>query len=296
MGIVGLNGVCIEEDKAVVSVFDHGLLYGLGLFETFRTYNGVPFLLSRHLERLAEGCLQLGIRYQPEEGQVKLHVRELLEANGLADGYVRFSVSAGSQPLGLPVSAYTEPNIIVYIKPLPLNSLPVSKPLQLLKTRRNTPEGLVRLKSFHYMNNVLGRREMSAYSWAGGAEGLFMNGEGFVAEGIVSNLFFAANGSLFTPSLDTGILPGITRGHVLSLAKKAGMSVREGKYHLEELLNADEIFMTNSIQEIVPVHSIYDEHGAQVWTSRASALTDQIYHAYKCSITDYVQQQEEEAP
>jgi len=271
--IIGLNGKCIQEEQAVVSVYDHGFLYGIGLFETFRTYDGVPFLLDEHIERLVGACKELGIQYDPNERQLRNHINELLARNGLKDGYVRLSVSAGVQPLGLPSGDYTTPNVIVYVKALPKLS-PSSdqgKALQLLKLRRNTPEGSVRMKSLHYMNNVLAKRELSGYIWAEGAEGLQLDQHNHLAEGIVSNLFFVMDGRICTPSLATGILPGITRAHVMELAKQEGLLVEEGLYTVEQLTSAQEIWMTNSIQEITPIHIVFDTEGNTIWQSSSQS-------------------------
>lgn len=279
---IGRNGKVVAKEQAVVSVFDHGFLYGIGLFETMRTYGGVPFRLGQHLDRLANGCRRLGIRYTPDEGEVRRLIRDLLAANGLADGYVRFSVSAGEGPLGLPDGAYTAPETIVYCKPLP--ATPARKPLQLLKLRRNTPEGTVREKSFHYMNNVLARRELAHYPWAAGAEGLFLNDDGWVAEGVVSNVFFVTGGVLHTPDLATGILPGITRAEVMRLAAEAGITVREGLYAPEELWRAEELFVTNSVQEVVPVDTVYDPAGTICWSGGPGPVTMQLQAAYRREI------------
>ncbi len=297
--IVGVNGRCVPEDQAVVSVFDHGFLYGIGLFETFRTYQGVPMLLERHMDRLAAGCEQLEIRCRPDPPSVKRHIRELLAANGLADGYIRYSVSAGMQPLGLPSGEYAEPTVIVYAKALPAAAASYAdapgKPLQLLRLRRNTPESDVRMKSFHYMNNVLAKRELASYAWAAQAEGLFLDHNSNVAEGIVSNLFFARGGTLCTPSLGTGILPGITRGHVLELADRLGIPAEEGHFTLEDLCQADEIFLTNSIQELVPVTVVTGLHGESLWASGGGReLGTAVHDAYMESVRQEIERYSEE--
>ncbi|MDF2936553.1 MAG: 4-amino-4-deoxychorismate lyase [Paenibacillaceae bacterium] len=264
--IIAMNGALCASDKAVISVYDHGFLYGMGVFETFRTYNGHPFLLAAHLERLAAAARELGIPYETDEARLAALVQELLQANGLEDAYFRLSVSAGEEPLGLPGDTYSRPAEILYVKPLPPERdaavWAAGRPLQLLETRRNTPEGERRLKSFHYMNSIFGKRELSRYSWAQGAEGLFLDDCGFVSEGTVSNLFFIQGDTLYTPAAETCILEGITREWVLRHASEAGMEVEdEGFYTWEMLLEADEIFLTNSIQEIMPVTSLYDPEG-----------------------------------
>lgn len=262
--IISVNGILTNDKEAVVSVYDHGFLYGLGLFETFRTYKKEPFLLPEHLRRLTEGCRELGIGYEPDLAHIRLLIDELLKANNLEDAYIRYSVSAGVDILGLPSGVYQNPTEIIYIKPLPPRDEQIytqGKALQLLKLPRNTPEGLYRFKSFHYMNNILAKRELQQYDWAAGAEGLMLTEEGYVAEGIVSNIFFIKDRACYTPSLDTGILPGITRAYVLQLAQQQQIPTQGGLYRWEDLLEADEVFIVNSIQEIVPITTLFTPSG-----------------------------------
>ncbi|WP_282938161.1 aminodeoxychorismate lyase [Paenibacillus sp. RC67] len=269
-----VNGSIIAEEKAVVSVYDHGFLYGIGLFETFRTYGGQPFLLKEHQKRMAYGCEQLGMDYRAKDGEWEAIVASLLEANGLTDAYFRFTVTAGEDILGLPAGDYSQPQLIVYVKGLSARDEELyskGKPLQLLSIPRNTPEGDVRFKSLHYMNNILAKRELKQYPWAMRAEGLQTDGKGYLAEGIVSNLFFVKNHRLHTPSLETGILPGITRAFVMKLAKQHGIVLEEGLYRWEDLQKADEVFITNSIQEIVPITTLYDLSGSVCGVSGGAA-------------------------
>nr|WP_319633415.1 aminodeoxychorismate lyase [Paenibacillus psychroresistens] len=261
-----MNGSLCEEKEAVVSAYDHGFLYGMGLFETFRTYQGKAFLLKEHLERLALGCKELAIQLKIGLAYWEQQIEQLLAVNHLQDGYFRLSVSAGTDLLGLPTNEYLTPTVILYVKALPVmdDQLYVKgKPLQQLRLRRNSPEGEWRLKSFHYMNNIMAKRELMEYPWAAGAEGLFLNQAGVVAEGIVSNVFFIKEGKCYTPEVDTGILPGITRQKVIDLAEQLNIRLEQGLYSWEELAAADEIFLTNSIQELVPVTTLFDLEGNQ---------------------------------
>ncbi|MEK3719598.1 aminodeoxychorismate lyase [Paenibacillus sp. FSL H8-0034] len=281
-----INGRVTNEQEAMVSVYDHGFLYGIGLFETFRTYEGQPFLLEKHRTRLQAGCEQLGIAYQTEAGRWEQIVHSLLEANGLKDAYIRFTVTAGQEALGLPTGSYAEPSVIVYIKPLPPYNEQqdhYGKSLQQLQLPRNTPEGPVRLKSLHYMNNILAKRELQQYPWADGSEGLLADGQGHIAEGIVSNVFFVKHERLYTPSLATGILPGITRAFVISLAEAAGVSVEEGLYDWNTMREADEVFITNSIQEIVPITKLFDPTGQQTMVSNGKIgdMTGRLLQLYR---------------
>lgn len=269
MSSVLLNGQVIDSHEAVISVFDHGFLYGMGVFETFRTYGGGrPWLLERHAARLAASCRALGIDYVPDAERMRDSVAALLAANGLSDGYIRWSVSAGDAgtAVGLPQAEYAAPQEIVYAKALAPDE-PDSRPgkqLRLLRLRRSSPEGATdepRLKSFHYMNNILAKRELQAAGAGPGVEGLFLDRQSRVCEGTVSNVFWLSGGVLYTPSIETGALPGITRAYVLDMAAEAGILVREGGYGFNEMMRADEAFLTNSVQEIVPVDAIADEQG-----------------------------------
>jgi 4-amino-4-deoxychorismate lyase len=286
MKYIGLNDGVIDAKEAVVSVLDHGFLYGMGLFETFRTYGGVPFLLQRHLERMDKGCRQLGIPFQTDIEQLQTWVTRLMEKNGLKEAYIRYTVTAGEDILGLPAGDYNHPNHILFAKALP--TLPEElysqgKPLQLLSTRRNTPEGQERFKSLHYMNNILAKRELVRYpSASNGAEGLMLTERGHLAEGIVSNLFFVHKDVLYTPDTSTGILPGITREMVMELAAAAGIRVEEGFYTWDHLKEADEVFLTNSVQELVPVTSLYEEEKRyNVSDGRTGPLTTQLIQQYR---------------
>jgi 4-amino-4-deoxychorismate lyase len=283
---ISMNGTICDEKEAVVSVYDHGFLYGLGLFETFRTYRGQPFLLPEHLARLRDGCRELGIDFVPDERRVRELLSLLLQENDLPNAYFRYSISAGVEALGLPAGNYQLASEIIYIKALPPSddaAYTNGKPLQLLKLPRNTPEGSSRLKSFHYMNNILAKRELQSYAWAAGSEGLMLSKEGHIAEGIVSNLFFFKNGTCCTPSLNTGILPGITRSFILKLAQRSQFAVKEGLYRWEDLLAADEIFYVNSIQEIVPVRQLFTPNGRsyQVGQGLPGDCTRSLMRLYK---------------
>lgn len=288
MNFIGIGGRVVPADKAVISVMDHGFMYGLGLFETFRTYNGVPSLLLRHLDRLTAGCESLGIYYQPNLDKLMNHISELLAASNLTEAYIRYTLTAGEGDLGLPVGDYSSPQEIIYVKPLPESPASLyteGRPLRLLHTRRNTPEGAVRLKSLHYMNNILAKRELTANSkpGAGPVEGLLLTAEGYLSEGIVSNLFFVKDGLLYTPTVQTGILPGITRSCVIEAAVELGLACEEGFYTWEELLGADEIFTTNSIQELVPVNALYDTEDRRktVGPGRCGEVTAMLLQAYR---------------
>ncbi|HLO10654.1 MAG TPA: aminodeoxychorismate lyase [Pseudoneobacillus sp.] len=246
------NGQIVPKNEASVSVFEHGFLYGVGLFETFRIYEGHPFLLDDHLQRLNEGLKELLIEKIFTKVEVEEAITLLLNSNGYQNAYIRFNVSAGIGELGLTTDPYEEPNIIIYTKPLPPADNDIQeKEARLLTLRRNTPEGTYRLKSHHFLNNILAKREIGNRM---DVEGLFLTANGDLAEGIVSNLFWVKNKTIYTPSVNTGILNGITRQFILKLVAGCEFSIKEGFFKPVELDSADEIFITNSIQEVVGIN------------------------------------------
>ncbi|MFZ3591053.1 aminodeoxychorismate lyase [Bacillus sp. DJP31] len=246
-----LNGQIIKEEEAVISVFDHGFMYGLGLFETFRVYQGHPFLLVDHLHRLRKGLTELQIQWDVTNEQVVDAIQQILHKNKLQDAYIRLNVSAGPSGLGLITEPYKDSTTIIYVKQIP--EMVKEKKGVFLKIRRNTPEGSYRLKSHHYLNNILGKQEIGQNTEL---EGIFLTKEGFVAEGIVSNLFWVKDRIVYTPHIETGILNGITRQFVLKLLEEAKITYKEGFFSLDDLLSSDEAFITNSIQEIIPLYKI----------------------------------------
>ncbi|WP_411552600.1 aminotransferase class IV [Paenibacillus lautus] len=288
MNYIGMNGGIVEAADAVVPVMDHGLLYGMGLFETFRTYQGKPFLLERHLNRLTDSCRELGIAHKADAERISGWIAELMEANGLQDAYIRYTVTAGEGLLGLPAGDYAKPAEILFAKELPAPNSALyetGRAMRLLSLPRNTPESSVRMKSLHYMNNILAKRELARYPEPSGgpAEGLMLTPAGDVAEGIVSNVFFVKKGRLYTPDVGTGILPGITRAVVLELAADLGIEAEEGRYDWDVFTEADEIFTTGSVQEIVPVTTLIGVEGATLSIGQgvAGPITRALLYAYR---------------
>ncbi|CAG9614426.1 D-alanine aminotransferase [Bacillus rhizoplanae] len=272
--LIYVNGSFVEASEAKISPYDHGYLYGLGVFETFRIYNGHPFLLDDHYERLMTALSSLHIAWEMTKDDVKSILKELMVRNHLQNAYVRLNVSAGVGEIGLQTGIYEEPSIIIFIKPLQAPEDVIEKEGVVLRQTRNTPEGEFRLKSHHYLNNILGKREIGNVTTK---EGIFLTKEGCVAEGIVSNIFFVKNGILHTPSLQTGILNGITRAFILVVAETLGLEVREGLFLKEELFAADEVFVTNSIQEIVPLCCI----GEMYFPGKEGFVTNQFIRVYE---------------
>lgn len=253
---VCLNGTILPAAQAHVSVFDHGFLYGAGLFETMRTVGGRPMFWEAHERRLRESAQALGIREFPDAATLEQQMVATVRANSLEEAYVRLTITRGEGALGPSGTSCETPTVVIYAKPLvlpPAHVYEQGRDLMLLATRRSSPETSIRVKSLNYLNSLLAYAELEA---RGGREGVQLTSDGAVAEGAVSNLFFVVDQELWTPSLDTGILPGITRDWVIQTAKRHGIPVREHCFTVSDLQQATEAFTTSSVVGILPAVSI----------------------------------------
>jgi len=253
--LIYINGSLVPRSEAKVSVFDRGYLYGDGVFEGIRGYNGRIFRLDQHLERLYRGAkaIWLEISLTPEE--LKDAICETVRRNGLKDCYVRVVVSRGEGDLGLnPLNCRGPATVVVIASHIALYPAEVyEQGLELVTcaTRRNAPDALnPEIKSLNYLNNILAKIEVVR---AGAHEGLMLNGTGHVAEATGDNVFIARGGFLKTPPANAGILEGITRQVVIELADEMGLPLREDMLTLYEVYTADECFLTGTAAEIVPV-------------------------------------------
>ncbi|MBL0388281.1 aminotransferase class IV [Tumebacillus sp. ITR2] len=255
---VCLNGEILPIERANVSVLDHGFLYGAGLFETMRTVGGRPMFWDAHYLRLAESCQALQQKMPWSSDELHDLVFQTVRANELEldEAYVRLTVTRGPGQLGPSGKTCETPTLVIYVKPLvlpPAETYQRGRDLLLLETRRSTPETTVRVKSLNYLNSLLAYAELEA---RGGGEGIQLTHDGFVAEGAVSNLFFVVHGELWTPSAETGILPGVTRAWVLETVRERGIPTREHRFTLNDLTQATEAFTTSSVVGILPAVSI----------------------------------------
>ncbi|MBI5076178.1 MAG: aminotransferase class IV [Nitrospirae bacterium] len=253
-----LNDRIVPEHEAVVSVFDHGFLYGDGIYETMRAYDGIVFMLDRHIGRLnrSASLIQLIV---PSPDSIRSAVHETVRANGLKSAYVRVTVSRGKGPIGLDPALCPNPTLVVIaeeFREYPEKYYNEGVKFIIAKTRRNLREALdPRIKSLNFLNNILAKIEAKE---RGAYESVMLNAEGFIAEGTVCNIFFVKDDILCTPSVDSGVLDGITRELVIDLARETGMQVTEGNYLPEDLFSATEVFFTNTTSEIMPVSRVED--------------------------------------
>lgn len=264
------DGQLYKASELMVSAYDHGFLYGLGFFETFRTYDGEVFLWDEHWLRLSQALGDYRIAMPYEKQAILEAVSLLTEANNGEDGYFRLNVTAGIHDIGLQPSDYEQPSVILYRKPLPPTTRGKEKSAIWLKTVRNSPESSVRHKSHHFANNVQARFELDSLAMQ---EGIFVNVDGFVAEGITSNIFWVRDGKVYTPAVDTGILNGTTRKWVL---KNCTIETVEGFFTKSHVEAADEVFITNAVQELVPIKSI----GEKTFLGKLGPVYKEIHKQY----------------
>ena len=276
--LVYINGEIVSRDKAQIPVFDRGLLYGYGLFETMRSYNGHVFCLDRHIARLMNSAGVLGIRESLEREKLETGVLRTLKANGLDDARVRLTVTAGEGSRGLTPPAAGKLYIIITVEDLVLPSPDVySKGLctSIVTIRRNSESPLCRMKTLGYLENMLAHAEAVN---AGCDEAILLNDEGGVAECSASNIFVVEAGRIITSPIEAGILPGITRRVVIDLAPSLGVKVSQESFSVERLMNAEEAFITNSVIEIMPIAAI---DGRPVGSGAQGKVTERLMEAYK---------------
>ena len=254
---VYISGKWVDEEDAVISVFDHGLLYGDGVFEGIRIYNSRVFLLDEHIDRLYDSAKAIALEIPMAKSEMMEAVAETCRANGLAEGYIRLVVTRGKGSLGLNPYLCSEPEVIIiaakiqlYPRELYENGLKIVT----VGTVRNHPEAInPRIKSLNYLNNVLAKIEAIN---AGCMECLMLNHKGEVAEASGDNVFAVRNGEIITPPSSCGALEGLTRNKVIELAQEAGLVVQERVMARYDLYVADEVFLTGTAAEIISVVEI----------------------------------------
>jgi branched-chain amino acid aminotransferase len=252
-----LNDRLVPAEQAMVSVYDHGLLYGDGVFEGIRVYNKNVFLLSEHVERLYESARAIRLEIPMTQAQMAEAVEKTCAANSIVDGYVRLVVTRGAGALGLDIRKTANPQIIVIAATIKLYSEELyQQGLKIItaSTIRNHPGALSpRIKSLNYLNNILAKIEGTD---AGCEETLMLNHKGDIAECTGDNIFIVKRGILKTPPTDAGILEGITRNCVIQLAEEASIPVQEVTLQRHDVYTADECFLTGTAAEVIAVVEI----------------------------------------
>ena len=251
---VYIAGKLYEKSDAKISVFDHGLLYGDGVFEGIRSYSGHVFRLKEHIQRLYDSAKAIHLVIPMTQGDMIQAVVDTLKANNLSDAYIRLVITRGSGSLGLDPRKTTDPQVIIItdsISLYPAELYEHGMKIVTAGTMKNHPSALnPRVKSLNYLNSILAKIEATN---AGCLEALMLNHKGEIAEGTGDNIFVVKRGELHTPSVDAGILEGITRQAVIDLAKSAGIPVFERSMDRHDVYTADECFLTGTAAEVIPV-------------------------------------------
>jgi branched-chain amino acid aminotransferase len=277
-----LNDRFVKQEEAVVSVFDHGFLYGDGVYETLRSYESKIFMRDQHLARLRRSAEAIGLRIpiaQPDwpallhEAMARNHA-----GNERVDAYIRITISRGAGEIGLDPALCPKPTVVIMAKPLTRPSDRTYRDgvdLIVAQTRRNLPTALnPQIKATNFLNNILAKREAIA---AGAFDSVLLNWKSHVAECTVSNIFFVVKGQLCTPSLASGILDGITRHIILMLARQEGLPVEEGDFEPDHLRAADECFLTNTTMEVMPVTRL---DRCSVGTGKPGSITQKLHQIF----------------
>jgi branched-chain amino acid aminotransferase len=274
-----LDGQFLDEPDAKISVFDHGLLYGDGVFEGIRFYNGRVFLLEDHLDRLYDSAKAILLTVPLERDAMREMVLETCRQNGLRDGYIRLVITRGKGDLGLNPNKCPKPTIFCiaasielypekyYTEGLRVNTVP---------TQRISPAMLSpAIKSLNYLNNILAKIEGNLY---GAQESIMLNAQGYVAECTADNIFVIKKDRIFTPHISDGALGGITRRLMFDLAKELGREIQETNLTRYDLFVADELFATGSGAEVVPIS---DVDGRKIGPGRVGPITAEFIKAFK---------------
>ena len=274
-----MNGKLIDKERAAVSVYDHGLLYGDGVFEGIRVYNGKIFQCDAHIDRLFASASAIRLKIPITREEIIEAMERTVAANGIVDGYIRLVVTRGPGTLGLnpfkcpsPVVFVIADQIAIYSPEMYENGLEVI----IAKTRRISPEMLPPLvKSCNYLNNILAKIEAVD---AGVPEAIMLNAAGQVAEATGDNVFIVSHGVVITPPIETGILNGITRKVTINLARQLDIPLIERAIEVDELYAADECFLTGTAAEIIAVRKV---DGRVIGQGKAGPITLKLMEAFR---------------
>lgn len=260
MNLVYLNGHFVEEDKACISVLDQGFLYGDGIFESFRSVGGKLYQFSQHYQRLTQSAQALSYPVIFSQEELERQLLELQQRNKLVNGYFRITITRGPGEIGFLRSLESPLTCLIVgreFKGLKDQLYQQGISLSVAKTRRNAPEAInPKIKSISNLNSLLGKLEAKA---AGALEVIMLNSRGHLCEGSASNLFWVRDGWVFTPDVSTGLLEGVTRSTIMRLCEeKLKMRIITGEFRLQDLHYSDEVFITSTSLEVLPVVRVDD--------------------------------------
>ncbi|WP_026691722.1 branched-chain-amino-acid transaminase [Alteribacter aurantiacus] len=278
-----LSGEFVKKEDAVVSVYDHGFLYGDGVFEGIRVYSGNVFKLDEHIHRLYDSAqsIMLNVPYTKEE--MEQIIVETVRKNKLESAYIRVVVSRGAGNLGLDPTFCSQPRVIVIAEELALFPMELyQKGLRVgsVASRRNRPDVLSpQVKSLNYLNNILVKLEANQ---AGVDEALMLNDQGYVTEGSADNIFIIKNGTIYTPPVYLGALEGITRNAIIDLAREKGYELKESPFTRHDVYVADEVFLTGTAVEVIAVVEV---DGRKIQDGKPGKVTNHLLSEFRKLVT-----------
>lgn len=282
--LIYLNGEFVPKSKAAISVFDHGLLYGDGVFEGIRAYNGYVFKLNEHLERLYASAHSLMIKIPLSREEIRRAVIDTLKKNKMKNAYIRLVVTRGAGDLGVDPRKCLKPTVFIIAGSISVIPKEVAeRGIRTIMTwiRRDPVDGTSHeMKSLNYLNSILAKIEANN---VGVDEAIILSTQGYLCEGTAENVFIVKGGEIWTPPAYTGALPGITQSVVFEIVKRIGLRIMERLITAHELFNADEVFFSGTGAEIVPVTEV---NGRAIGTGKPGAITARIRKEFQKFTSD----------
>lgn len=277
--VIYLNGKYVSKEHAQISVYDHGFLYGDGIFEGIRIYNGNIFKCKEHLDRLYDSAKSIMLNIPLIQAELQQVLIETIRRNELRDGYIRLVVSRGPGDLGLDPRRSPKANVIIIVEQLsiyPEEAYQNGLKTVSVSTRRNVPDALnPKIKSLNYLNNILVKIQANL---AGVGEAIMLNSQGYVAEGSSDNIFIVKRGVVYTPPCYVGALEGITRAAIIELCDKLGLKVKEEPFTLHDVYVADEVFFTGTAAEVIAVREV---DARIIGAGKAGPITTRLLNEFR---------------
>lgn len=280
--LIYINGKFLSRDEAKVSVLDHGFLYGSGVFETMRAYNANVFMIDKHIERLFRSAEAIYLNIPMGKLEIKKAIKDTVRKNRLKDAYIRITISRGEGEPGLDPDLCQSPTVVIYVKefkPYPEEWYKEGIKITVTSIKKGAPDYIkIPLKACnYYLPNFFAKLEAKK---RGAVEGIMLTEDGYIAEGTVSNIFIVSKRILITPPAGPDVLDGVTREIVIQIAKDANISFKEEKFLKDELINADECFLTNTTFEIMPVKEVDDFKIGEEEPGKITALLMERFKHY----------------